>query len=343
MRFFRTTKILAAYSGNFFARYNFYLVAFIFSTFIASYVGITNSGLVAGGASAAAFVALAIMPTIFRRVGTAVVLAGLGAVQVFVLILLAVARAPVVIIVLSILMSCIAYSLFLGLDILLEAMTADEGETGGVRGTFLTITNLSALIATLTLSVILTDDNYYLVFLSAAALLVPFIVIAATGLPRISSVAPAGRTPASETIRAFFATPYSLKPIMGVHLLLQLYYSWSIFYIPLYLHLNAGLSWHVVAIIMAVSIIPYLIIELPLGWIADKFIGEREILIVGTILLGIGTLALAWPASEMLQTAMLLVIPSKPQIYTRITVVGNSLRIPTRTPTPIFVNILLKF
>jgi MFS family permease len=293
-----STRIVALDAANFFVRYHYYLVAFIFSTFLATYVGITYAGVISALSACIGLFVLPLMPDIFRRLGTARSITIIGVTEIIVLILLAVANAPAVIAILSLVMSGLVYCMFLGLDILVESATCDENETGSVRSIFLTVTNISALIATLSIGAILSDDQYAYVFLIAAVVLLPFIFIGATSLPQTSSVAPLGRLHIFDSFRSLLHVPRILRPVLAVHFLLQLYFAWTIFYVPLYLRIYVGLPWHTVSVIMAVSLIPYLIAEIPLGWIADKFWGEKEILIAGCVVLAFGTILLAWPANN---------------------------------------------
>ena len=70
------------------------------------------------------------------------------------------------------------------------------------------------------------------------------------------------------------------------HFLLYLFFSWAPFYTPLYLHEIIGIPWSDLGWIFAVMLVPYVLIEYPAGILADKVIGDKEMMFIGYILAG---------------------------------------------------------
>lgn len=66
--------------------------------------------------------------------------------------------------------------------------------------------------------------------------------------------------------------------------------------------LARGFSWGEIGLILGIALLPFMLFELPLGHIADTFLGEKEVLILGFIILSASTtlLMLAHPASVAL-------------------------------------------
>ena len=62
-----------------------------------------------------------------------------------------------------------------------------------------------------------------------------------------------------------------------------------VLYIPIYLNQNIGLEWSAISLIFTVMLLPFVIFGLPAGKIADKWLGEKEIIITGIILMFITT------------------------------------------------------
>jgi predicted MFS family arabinose efflux permease len=81
----------------------------------------------------------------------------------------------------------------------------------------------------------------------------------------------------------------NLRGIFFISLLLQLFFSSAVIYIPVYLHQNLGFDWSTLGIMFSFMLIPFIVFEIPAGWLADKYWGEKEILSIG---LGIITIAL---------------------------------------------------
>ncbi len=287
-------RFFALSAANFFSRYHFYLIVFVISTFLAGFIGSSNAEFAVAGANVGATAALALAPEVFSRFGTRRVLALLGCIEIAVLLALAVVHSAALVILLIIIMTSITFSMFLGLDILVEAITTDESQTGSVRGVFLTATNTSTLIATLSLAAILTDNNYSGVFLAAALVLVPFIMLALRAFPSVSSAALSRHVSVQHAIAGIVRIPPVLVPVIESHFLLQLGYAWVNFYVPLYLFRYDGFSWHTIALILALSIVPFLVLEMPLGWMADRWFGEKRILLGGIVVLAISTAGFAF-------------------------------------------------
>jgi MFS family permease len=81
----------------------------------------------------------------------------------------------------------------------------------------------------------------------------------------------------------------NLRNILSASFLLSFFYSWMVIYTPLYLHKDIGFSWEEIGIIFFVMLLPFVIVQFPLGRLADKKWGEKEILSVGFITLAIST------------------------------------------------------
>lgn len=186
------------------------------------------------------------------------------------------------------LFATIAFSLqpFLAyeLDLLLEATVEEEGMTGRVRTLFITAWNVASVGAPLLIGALLAlGDAYHNVFLAAAVAIVPFIILFTV------RKLPVGHAPRVSTFGE------SLRRIMGDrdlaavsfgHLLLYLFFVWAPFYTPLYLHQTLGIPWSELGWMFAVMLVPYVLIEYPAGMIADKYIGDKELMFAGFLITG---------------------------------------------------------
>ncbi len=82
----------------------------------------------------------------------------------------------------------------------------------------------------------------------------------------------------------------NLSSIFLVNFLLQTFYIVMVIYTPLYLANTIGFSWGDISIIFVVMLSPFVLLQYPLGRIADMRFGEKEILIFGLIVIGLATL-----------------------------------------------------
>ena len=194
------------------------------------------------------------------------------------------------------------------LDLLLEATVEEEGTTGRVRTLFLTAWNIAALGAPLVTGALLASgDAYARVFLAAAAALVPFLVLfAARTLPRGAAPRLAKMR---ETLRCVVRDRDLLAVSIG-HLLLYLFYVWAPFYVPVYLHEVLGIPWSELGWLFSLMLVPFVLIEYPAGWIADKFLGDQEMMFAGFVLMGasLAFVGLMTPATPLAAIAATLIV-----------------------------------
>jgi len=82
-------------------------------------------------------------------------------------------------------------------------------------------------------------------------------------------------------------TNKNLRGIFCIALILQLFYSTAVVYLPIYLYQNMGIGWESLGLMFSFMLLPFLIFEIPAGVIADKYIGEKEILFLGFFILAL--------------------------------------------------------
>jgi MFS family permease len=176
------------------------------------------------------------------------------------------------------------------LDVFLEEFSNDR-HTGKIRGTFLTIENTAWLIAPLLASWILQDSLYSHIYMVSGLLLIPVTLIVFGGLHTV-------KDPQFQRIsfwKSFGAVwaQRDVKSILLVQFFLQFFYAWMVIYTPIYLHQVVGFDWSTIGIIFTVMLTPFVLIEIPLGKLADK-IGEKKALALGFIIMGFATGSIAF-------------------------------------------------
>src|SRR5680860_1297398 len=159
-------------------------------------------------------------------------------------------------VILLFLLFVISYNLLLiNLDILLEDASVDS-KTGRIRTLYLSLCNLGWIMAPLASAYLVISGGYALPFLISAALMIPLFAIA-------------------------LFQKRNLKIVFIVATLLQLFYSGAVIYIPIYLNQNLGIPWSSLGWMFAVMLLPFAIFEFPFGYLADKYVGEKEIMKLG--------------------------------------------------------------
>lgn len=275
--------------GNFLVQYHYYVIAFILSPFLAAFVGVAYVGYAFILASVLSTLFLYAAPPIFRSFGTKNVIAAVGILEACILVALAVVQDPLTAVLLVTAQSTLTYVLFIGMDLVIESSTGVETVTGRTRTAYLTGTNLAVLTATLSLSVLVTGDIYIGAFITSLVTLLMFVGYAWYFFPAVSYVA---STEADGTVVTRLREDVSVRNISLAHLVLQTFFSWMAIYIPVLLFMYQGFSWAEIGLILSIAMLPYILFEYPLGYLADHYVGEQEILIIGFVIMSASLLVI---------------------------------------------------
>ena len=209
----------------------------------------------------------------------------------------------------SIVLPFIVYATFLPmvfycLDIFLEELSTDK-RTGEIRGIYLTFLSLGIALGPLLLALLVRAENEFrFVYLAAVFLLLPPILFVHFSFKSKTSREhrPYHHSPRLP-LRAWWQAK-NIRHITLARLVLESFFAFMIIYIPIYLHVNIGLQWAELGIIFTVMLLPFVLFEWPAGELADRFWGEKELMIVGFLITGasvlimphIGKVFLAWMA-----------------------------------------------
>lgn len=172
------------------------------------------------------------------------------------------------------------------IDLFLENISSDN-KTGKIRGTFLTTINTAWIVSPLITSFILTNGDYWKIYIASATLLIPVFFITKHNLKNLKDNAYV-KIPFLKTIKEIW-TNKDIKSVFMVGFLMQFFFAWMVIYTPLYLHNQIGFSWNQIGVLFSVMLLPYILTELPLGKIADNKLGEKEIMSIGFIIMAIST------------------------------------------------------
>ncbi len=213
--------------------------------------------------------------------------------------------SPTIIALLFIIHQAILMMILFNLDIFLEEASVDEGKTGGVRGVYLTLANAALVVSPAIAGLIMTDDEFWRVYLISSLILIPLFLIVFKNFKSFRDY-PSINTKIFDIFLAFWRNK-NIYYIFMSHLLLQFFYAFMIIYIPILLREHVGFSWSEIGLLFTIMLVPFVIFEIPVGKIADKKLGEKEILITGFVIMTLSTGALAFlTTSNFLIWAILL-------------------------------------
>ncbi|MFH1454751.1 MAG: MFS transporter [bacterium] len=178
-----------------------------------------------------------------------------------------------------------ATAIYFNIDVFIEHNSLNE-KTGGIRSVYLTCINLAWLLSPWIAGIIVGESSYRKIYFVAALITLPIILIVSSNLKNFKD--PEYKVfNILETIRSI--NNKNIKNIIISSFLLQLFFSWMVIYTPIYLNEYLGFSWGTIGIIFSVMLLPFVLIQIPLGYLADKKIGEKEILTIGFIIMAIFT------------------------------------------------------
>jgi len=186
-----------------------------------------------------------------------------------------------------------AYVLFvtvvwLNLDIILESFSIDKA-SGQIRGIHLTITNIGFILGPVVSTMILDKFAYEHLFFVVLFLNMLMFILGIIGLRKVNHV-----PEKSMTVREIFRTVRKRKDvgfIYWVSMTLSMFYALMVIYTPIYL-LDLGLTWGEIGMIFSLMLIPFVLFQYPAGRLADKRMGEKELIIFALAVMSISTFAI---------------------------------------------------
>jgi MFS family permease len=217
-------------------------------------------------------------PAFLRRFGNYRLTLTIGLLELAALLGLTFATTPALIVGLFILHQAVGPTLFYCMDIFTESFSSAE-EMGNIRGVYLTMQNIPPVITPAIVGLILVKPEYWKIYLIGALFLIPFFILIISNFKNFKDP----EYPVinlSQALKRF----YNEKNIFDVfidHFLLHVFYAWTVIYIPLYLTNHIGFSWGEVGIILSIMLLPFIIFQIPIGRMEDKYHDEKHVLVLG--------------------------------------------------------------
>lgn len=250
---------------------------YVLSSFFAKVLGSDNVGVFYLVTFAIVFVLLWHLRRMIRRVG--------GSVRTFFLLILAAIFASAVLsvvplgwtaCVLAMVLLVVTNLAWVSLDVVLEEFSED-GVTGRVRGLHLTVMNAGIMLAPFFSAKVLESFDYAGIFFG---LTLGYAILLAMSIIFLRN----GRDPETADMEARSAWHKMLREpnllhIYSISFALEFFYVIMIIYTPM--HLRAlGLRWEDIGLLFTIMLLPFVLLQYPLGVLADRRFGEKEFLIM---------------------------------------------------------------
>ena len=264
------------------------LTAYINSSFLSSFVGEKFVGIIYILGSISSILALLIAPAIWRIVGGYKFLLYATFFDILSILALILVKNAWGAIVIFIIYFSLNILIFFSLDELLKIFSKDS-ITGKIRGGYLSICSLAWIISQLAFGAFLGEFSLKIIYLISLATTLLFFIISYLHFSNISDPK-YDKINTKKYIGKFFKNK-NLFHAYSISFLLQFFYCWMVIYTPIYLSLYVGFSWKEIGIIFAIMLLPFVLLEFPLGKFSDK-IGERKMLMFGFVITSFATLSL---------------------------------------------------
>ncbi len=266
------------------------LVLYINSSYLEQFVPASTIGILYTVGSAVTMVAFYIVAKVLGRRGNYYVTLLLALLELKVLATMAFTDNVYIAVAVFLVHQAIVPLILFNLDIYMEKMIGNEEQkTGSKRGLFLAVMSLAGAFAPLITGQLIHGDNpnFSYAYLASAALMIPFIFILFRSFRffKESVYEPVSFLP---TFKLFW-NDVSLRNVSIVHLLLQLFFSWMVIYTPLYLSNVVGFTWDKIGMILFMGLMAYVVLEYPIGILSDRWIGEKEMMAFGLVILAVTT------------------------------------------------------
>ncbi len=310
-RFFsRTTKldsILLILVSVLLLSFHFYFIYYVNSTYVAAYVGEKFVSLIFGLGALFNIILFLLAPKILRKFGIIKMTLTIALIEILAVLVMAFPMYPAIAILAFLLHMMVAAVLIYCMDMLLEHYSEVE-DMGSIRGMFLTMWNIPVIITPFIAGIILGNDTisfnalgesavgilhnagFWKIYLIGAIFLIPFAIILKVNFSKFKDpIYP--KMNVRQTLRSFYDN-HNIFDIFADRLLLNLYFAWSVVYLPIYLHHYVGFAWSEIGIILSISCLPYVLFQRLIGKIQDRLHDEKKILIWGFFLLALSTFIL---------------------------------------------------
>ena len=285
-------RYIPIYVASLLLIFHTFVVAYINSSFLEQFIGTKAVGTMYITSSALTILIFLFVSKVLHKVGNFKLTLGLLLLNAVAVLGMASAHSLKVAVPLLALHLIIVPLIIFNLDVFMEEHIGnDEGLTGTRRGLLLSLMSFVSAMAPFISSelVAMAGGSFTYAYYASALALVPIIFILLLYFKDFQDP-PYTDMKALEAIRGFWQRK-DIRAVFIVHFVLQIFFMCMVVFVPLYLIKEVGLSWAQFGLIMFLGQLAYVICEYPIGIIADKYIGEKEMMAVGLMIMAIST---AW-------------------------------------------------
>ncbi|MDP1834214.1 MAG: MFS transporter [Candidatus Moranbacteria bacterium] len=177
---------------------------------------------------------------------------------------------------------------WVALDVIVESFSVDR-MSGRIRGLHLTILNAGFMFGPFASTYILDRMDFQGIFIFALIFNCFVFIFALIGFRNINHKFEQ-KLKVMDILRKV-RRQADIMRIYYISFVLEFFYALMIIYTPIYLR-NLGYSWENIGWIFTAMLAPFVVLQYPMGILADKKTGEKEFLIVALLLMACSTSAI---------------------------------------------------
>lgn len=174
------------------------------------------------------------------------------------------------------------------LDMILESFSEDKS-SGRIRGQHLAIVNVGFIFGPFLATRILDVFSFQGVFSFCLILNMLIFITALLGFRKENHRF--GEDINVINILKKVLARRDIVKIYYISFVLDFFYAMMVIYSPIYLQ-NLGYSWDQIGSIFSIMLVAFVVVQYPMGFLADKKTGEKEFLCFAIFLMGISTMAI---------------------------------------------------
>jgi predicted MFS family arabinose efflux permease len=278
-------RLIPIYATILLLVFHTFVVAYINSSFLEQFISAKSVGTIYTLGSALSVLIFLFISRVLQNVGNFKLTVLLLFTNFFAVLGMAFATSLEVAVPLFIVHLITIPLIIFNLDVFMEErIGADESATGSSRGLLLTLASLVGAISPLVSGLLIdpTSGDFATAYVVSAATLVPVLIILIFFFKDFSDPE-YGEIDVFSAFHTFWIN-VNIRSVFIAQFVLQMFFMMMVVYTPLYLTGNIGLSWAEFGIIMFFAQMAYVIFEYPIGIIADRYIGEKEMMGFGFLI-----------------------------------------------------------
>lgn len=261
------------------------LIVYSNSSFLHQFIPESYTGLLYSAGSMVSILGLIIIPKTIARFGSRTTMVSLLLVTIGICVINIFAQNAILILIAFCILFAVNTMFYLANDILVDQFAHPES-MGATRGNYLTALNIGYVIAPTITGFIMARMGFPALYTLAALILIPLLFILIKN--PTSKHVHISKVNIWTSLRHLYRDS-DLRNIAIANFILQFFYAWMVIYSPIFLHDQLGIPWDSIGTIFSIMLFAFVLTQIPFGRIADKYLGEKRLLIVGFILIGTTT------------------------------------------------------